>query len=240
MDPADRPKPSAPAAVKWLAPPWSVPAGRKPTYRRRLAEIAPLWAAWAAPIGALPLILAVRGVDPGFEPLALVYAGLAVSALAYGVYSIATAQSHPRKTVWMFPGLTGTRTATIWYGLVFVLPVAIEIGVVAFVLVTESSYSAAAELFVFAGWPVMVACALVARRASNEPVKQTILSGLAPSYILSTEWPRWWWDGSEWVGFGAAAPDDAVRSPDGNYWWSGAHWVALPPLDKLRRAVAPA
>jgi len=240
MDPAASPEPSVAPAVKWLAPPWSVPSGRKPSYRRIYLKFTPLWAVLVAPFGIWPLIQTVRGIDLWSEgPFAVFYSGLAASALAYGLYAIATARNLRLKTVWAFPGLTATPYATVWYGLAFALPVAIEIGVVAFVLVTRSWYSGA-ESLVWAAWPVMAACMLMARRASNAPVKQTILSGQAPSYLVSTGWPRWWWNGSEWVGFHAAAPEDAVRSPDGNYWWCGTYWVALPRFDAPSRAVAPA
>jgi hypothetical protein len=72
------------------------------------------------------------------------------------------------------------------------------------------------------------ACLLLARASSNAAVRETIASGFAPSYSTSAV-GGWWWNESMWVNSADAAPESALRSPDGTYWWTGDAWMAMPP-----------
>jgi hypothetical protein len=76
---------------------------------------------------------------------------------------------------------------------------------------------------------------VLARTAADRPLKQAVLSGLAPGYNMAPGL-HYWWDGTNWRNVADSAPEGALRSADGNYWWTGGYWVSMPP-DRPSRAV---
>jgi hypothetical protein len=234
-----------PSEARWRRPPWSVPSGRRPSFRRRLRDVLPVGLLWTSVMGSFVLglnVLPGAEVGAGF-PAALyisgviLYIGAAILAPAYGIAIIISARSPHLKPVWLFPGIAETPTAKVWYGLAFVIPGAIVWGVALAIRPTP------ATAYLLALWllaPVSFAgCLDLARAYSNRSVKRAIIAGLAPSFYISAD-GRWWWNGDTWLSVAAAVPEGAFRSPDGNYWWAGSFWFPMPPRARPEGRLAPA
>lgn len=169
--------------------------------------------------------------EPGWEATLinagnLFYISAAILAIAYGAAVVAAARGSRLSPVWMFPGLGANPTAKRWYGLAFVIPGPIAWGALAVV------HPAPPAPYLLLSWFLapasVVGCLLLARASTNRSVKRAILTGSAPSYLISPD-ARWWWNGDTWAGVGVTAPEGALRSPDDNYWWTGRSWLAMPP-----------
>jgi hypothetical protein len=251
---------SAPRSPRWVPPPWSIPKGRRPSLRRRLIGVPPLSAMYMSVLLTWTVARPLPATDPFLvvtDTVMAVLVGLgAILAVGYGVLIIATAGWPRLKPVWFFAGLTSTPTAARWLGVAFLFPQAIvwAIAVVAhFTLIGPSptSLGPPSALFFIVGYSIalspalgmlcFIGCCLLARRAANRPIKQAILSGLAPSYYMASGL-FYWWDGERWRAVAEAAPEGALRSPDGHYWWNGEYWVPMPPdhpsRDLLKVSVA--
>jgi hypothetical protein len=226
----------APSEMRWRRPPWSVPSGRIPSFRRRLMDTLPLSALWLSVmgsfVGGLNVFQPGRDFGSGFPAGALYfsaaipYISAAMLAPAYGIAIIISARGPHLKPVWLFPGSTGTPAAKVWYGLAFVIPGAIVWGLA---LAIRPTPGTAYLLFLWFSAPISFAgCMDLARIYSNRPVKRAITAGLAPSFYISLD-GCWWWNGATWLSATAVTPESALRSPDGNYWWTGNYWVPLPP-----------
>ena len=214
----------APSVKVWHPPPWTVPPGRKPSYGRRLLEILPVLALSQVIPGSIIVGSPASGyLGPGPRGL---YLSLGIVVAAYGIVMIATARGSHFKPLWVFPGLVATPSATIWYGLAFLLPdAAVWSGALVSRLVSPAS-PIVPIMCLALPLPIWAACILLARASSNRPIKRAIITGAAPSYQTAAEW---WWNGEIWLSAAAEAPESALRSPDGNYWWTGAVWFPMPP-----------
>jgi len=243
---------SAPPSPRWRPPPWSLPSGRRPAFRRRLRELIPVWGVWmsvsatwtvASPLPALDQFLVVTNA------VMAVLLGLGtILTVGYGMSIIATASRPRLKFQWFFPGLTSTPKAARWFGAAFLFPPAIAWVIVVVAQVTpmgssftQTSPGAWFDIMAFSisfgpvfGIGCFAACVLLARRAANRPIKQAILSGIAPSYTMAPGL-SYWWDGGNWRSVADSAPADAFRSADGHYWWAGGYWVAMPPDRQSRQ-----
>ncbi|HXC77430.1 MAG TPA: permease prefix domain 1-containing protein, partial [Candidatus Acidoferrum sp.] len=174
---------------RWRRPPWSVPSGRIPSFRRRLRDTLPLSVLWLSVIGSFVLWSTVHQPVADFGagfPAALyisvviLYISAAILAPAYGIAIIISARGPHLKPVWLFPGIAETPTAKVWYGLAFVIPGAIGWGLALAIRPTPST------AYLLALWlltPVSFAgCLDLARAYSNRSVKRAIIAGLVPSF----------------------------------------------------------
>jgi hypothetical protein len=152
---------------------------------------------------------------------------VAILVVAYGVVIIATARGPRLKPDAIGYGIIATPGSQLWYGLAFVIPVALTWGGALIFPNPTTSDSLSWEFLYWSGPTSFTVCFLLAHNLSVRPVKRAILAGRAPGYRTSPD-DLWWWDGGAWVSV-AAAPEAALRSPNGNFWWTGHSWVALPP-----------
>jgi hypothetical protein len=236
---------SAPPSPRWLPPPWGIPSGRKPAGGRRLIELVPVLGTWFS-VSITWIVAWPPAIDQSLvviHTVMAVLAGLgAILAVGYGTLIIATARRPRVKPVWVFPGLTSTPTAARWYGSAFLSPLA-PVWAIALVahfapIASPTPTSPPSALFDIVGFSLsfgpffamlcFLGCGLLGRRAANRPIKQAILSGLAPSYPMAPGL-NYWWDGTDWRSVADSAPEGALRSADGHYWWTGGYWVPMPP-----------
>ncbi len=249
------PEPIPSSGTVWRRLPWSVPRGRRPPFWASVPEGLWLATAWLA-ITSGQLIgnvgfstsIAVLGVG-------IVGTDVAVTVLAagYGLALIARAGgSHRRPRTALMAGLVATPAATRWFGLAFVIPAALSWGIAFTLHPTSTADQSLALVWLVA--PASYAVLLVlARRTSNGGVKRAVLSGVAPTFVMSRDRGWWlkgdtwvratesvWWNGQSWVHGSAEVPANALRSPDGNYWWTGSTWCAMPPLERRAQRGAPA
>jgi hypothetical protein len=240
------------SAPTWRRIPWAVPSGRRLRFWPAVPE--------ALLLGALLLSFG-GGQIVGYvgfakattilgAPIVASYVLAAVVAVAYGVALIVTARARSTKRMpRLMAGLVGTPAARIWYGLAYVISPLIAWGV-SFNLSPTATTQYRSVLW-FAAPLAAIVCIISARICSDRDAKRAVLTGTAPGYLLSPDRTWWrkgetwasvndrvWWNGDVWVRAEADAPDDALRSPDGNYWWTGSFWCPMPPIPKRRRGVS--
>jgi hypothetical protein len=218
---------------EWRRPPWSTPGGRRPRYRQMLKSRLGVEAIYVAVISGTYLTNAKTfWTLEDVRPFLIFFVGIAGLAFAYGTTVILTS-GRRRGVVPAWLGLNVNRDARAWFGLAIVIPLVIGgVGAVYFSLPSSPPTTEGQLLFtVFFFAPAVIAagCVLLSRGFSYRDIKKAILSGAAPSYVMSHD-HFWWWDGAQWASASAAAPSQALRSPDGNYWWTGRDWCALPPF----------
>jgi hypothetical protein len=229
----------APPGARWRRVPWKVPTGRRPRFWPSVPH-ALVFGALFGSVDAAPMVRVAAAVLG--TPYVAVDVTMAVLATAYGLAFIVTARKpHRGQSDGYWQGITATPAAKIWFGLAFVIPESVAWGISSWLFpgVGPTVYGA-----ILWGLPagIFVVCVIVALSYSNRDVKRAILAGLAPSYVMSPDGTWWrkadtwlsvtdrvWWNGNAWVSAVATAPDNALRSPDGNYWWTGSAWCAMPP-----------
>ena len=220
-----------PPGSAWRRPPWSTPSGRRPRYRQVLRIGFGVDALYmAASSGMYVTTVKTSWTFEDLRPFSIFFIGIAGLAFAYGVAVILTS-GRPRGVMPAWLGLDVNRDARAWFGLAIVIPLMIS-GVGAFYFSPPGPTAQSQILFtVFFFAPAVIAagCVFRARACSYRDIKNAIVSGAAPSYVMSSN-RFWWWDGAQWASAHAAAPPQALRSPDGNYWWTGRNWCALPPF----------
>ena len=213
----------------WRRPPWSTPSGRRPRYRHllrtRLGLEALFLSSWSG-----PLFTGTRAswTLADVRPFAIFFTSIAGLAFAYGIAVILTFRRRGRGLVPAWLGLNVNPGARAWFGLAIILPLMIG-GVGA--LYFEPGPSPRSQIlftaFYFAPAVIAAGCVLASRACSYRAIKETIVSGKAPIYLMTHD-HFWWWDGVQWASTALVAPPQAVQSPDGNYWWTGRDWCALP------------
>lgn len=198
------------------------PPGRRPTVPKVLLSAVPVglvassWNAW-------PLVAGSPGEPLAWRIIPLVFSGI---ALAYGVALVSTSRwlRMPLRPLWQ--GVGPDSTAIVWYGLAFIASIAVSY---ARAFVSKPASAVPAEITLRLAAPaVFFAFSGISFALDNRGVKQLIVSGRAPIYTMSQD-GQLWLDGDGWTSVYLAAPEDAVRSPNGNYWWTGRSWIALPP-----------
>jgi hypothetical protein len=235
---------SAPPSPQWRPPPWSIPSGRRLGFRTALIGWVPIWGLWMS----ISTTWTVAGSWQIWEQLwvfastVIVLTGLGVIvAIGFGILMIVTASRPPLKSLSIYQGLTSTPTAARWVGVAFLFPQAIgwAIALVAHFIPIGPSPSTtspplafdikilSASLSPLFAMLCFLGCLLLARRAANRPIKQAIVSGLAPSYTMAPGL-YYWWDGADWRSVADSAPEGALHSADGHYWWTGVYWVPMP------------
>jgi hypothetical protein len=218
---------------EWRRPPWSTPGGRRPRFRQVLKSGLGVDALYMAAFSGMLLTGAKTSWTlEDLRPFSIFFVGIASLAFAYGITVILT--SGRRRGVapaWL--GLNVNRNARAWFGLAIVIPPVI--GGVGALYFSPPGYPPTTQgqllftVFFFAPAVIAAGCVLLSRACSYREIKKVIVSGAAPSYVMSRD-HRWWWDGAQWASASAAAPSQALRSPDRNYWWTGRDWCALPPV----------
>jgi len=213
----------------WRRPPWSTPSGRRPRYRHllrtRLGLEALFLSSWSG-----PLFTGTRAswTLADLRPFAIFFTSIAGLAFAYGIAVILTFRRRGRGLVPAWLGLNVNPGARAWFGLAIILPLMIG-GVGA--LYFETGPSPRSQIlftaFYFAPAVIAAGCVLASHACSYRAIKETIVSGNAPIYLMTHD-HFWWWDGVQWASTALVAPPQAVQSPDGNYWWTGRDWCALP------------
>jgi hypothetical protein len=216
-----RVRPSSPPGIGWTRSPWRAPPGRRPTVPRLLLSAVPVglvasaWNAW-------PLLAGSPGEPLAWRIIPLVLSGI---ALVYGVALVSTSRRlrMPLRPVWQGAGTDSAAIAL--YGLAFIASIAVGY---ARGLIANPASAVPAEMMLWCAAPV-VFCVFsgISVTLGQRGVKRLIVSGRAPSYVMSQDGQSWL-DGDDWTSVYLAAPRDAVRSPDGNYWWTGRWWAALP------------
>ncbi len=224
---------SAPGAAVWRRPPFAWPAGRGPSSARTLAIIGVLFLFYLYYLagGALAggMLASWSGI---IWPAALPFLVICAAGVGYGLAVIATA-GRPRVTLMLRDwGLGGSTAAKVWFGLAYILPLAVSLAT-GWVIGPAGPSSAVATpplswLVELVGPAAFAVCLILARVCSLGPVRRAIVAGQAPSFKVWED-RAWWWDGGAWADWSVAAPESALRSPDGNYWWSGQGWLPLPP-----------
>jgi hypothetical protein len=217
----------------WRRPPWSTPGGRRPRYRQVLRTGLGVDALYTAAFSGMYLTNArTSWTLDDLRPFSIFFVGIASLGFAYGIAVMLTA-GRQRGVMPAWLGLNVNPEARAWFGLAIVIPLVIG-GVGAFFVwppgfQTTDRYQLMFTIFFFAPAVVAAGCVLRSRMCSYRDAKEAIVSGAAPSYVMSHD-RIWWWDGAQWASTAAAAPSQALRSPDGNYWWTGRDWCALPAL----------
>jgi hypothetical protein len=135
-------------------------------------------------------------------------------------------------------GYGTTPSARVWLGLAMVLPVVFGGIGAGFFPPAADGPGVWTGFFYFSPGLVGIGCMLVSYVVSMRPIKATIVAGLAPTFVTSSD-HLWWWDGREWFGVPSVAPLHALRSPDGNYWWTGDLWYPMPALPPRRPRSSP-
>lgn len=228
----------------WRSPPWKVPRGRRPSYGRRFLEGFPFFFGIYFTIsGTFLVALSSRDLDAISLAYDVIVIVATLVAISYGAVMIVSARRPLIEPRWFFPGLTSTPTAARWYGLAFLAPPAVA-WALAYALNATPLDMRRAPVFLFVGFiPALIllafgGCTLMARRASNRPVKHAIVGGFAPNYVAAPGFELgYWWDGSQWRSFADSAPEGALRSPDRNYWWTGERWLPLPAIPQVSERV---
>jgi hypothetical protein len=218
---------------EWRSPPWSTPGGRRPRFRQMLRSGLGVDALYVAASSGVYLTTAKTSWTFGdTRPFSIFFVGIAGLAFAYGI-TVILMSGRRRGVVPSWLGLNVNRNARAWFGLAIVIPLVIGgVGALSFSPPSDPPTTQGQLLFtVFFFAPAVIAagCVVLSRACSYRPIKKAIVSGAAPSYVVSPD-HCWWWDGAQWARASAAAPSHALRSPDGNYWWTGRDWCALPPF----------
>ncbi len=212
----------------WRRPPWSTPGGRRPRFRQALRSGTRVDAVYVAVISGMYLTNA-KTFWALERPFSIFSVGIGGLAFGYGITVILTSGRRGGVVpAWL--GLNVNPGARAWFELAIVLPLLIGgLGALFF----EPGPSARSQIlftvFFFAPAVIAAGCVLLSRACSYREIKKAIVSCVAPSYVMSHD-HFWWWDGAQWASASAAAPSQALRSPDGNYWWTGRDWCALPPF----------
>ena len=215
----------------WRRPPWSTPSGRRPRYRHllrtRLGLEALYVSSWS---GTFFAGTRASWTLADLRPFAIFLSSIAGLAFAYGIAVVLTSRRRGRGLVPAWQGLNVNPGARAWFGLAIILPLMIGgVGVLFFEPESSARSQILFTVFFFAPSVIAAGCVLLSRAWSYREIKKTIVSCVAPSYVMSHD-HFWWWDGTQWASASAVAPSQALRSPDGNYWWTGRDWCALPPF----------
>ncbi|MGD1035122.1 MAG: hypothetical protein ABR977_11900 [Candidatus Dormibacteria bacterium] len=165
-------------------------------------------------------------------PAYLPYVVVCIAGAGYGLAVIATARRPRVRLMLREWGLGASPVARMWFGLAYVLPLAVSLGA-RLVLgrpgaLPTGTATALPWLAPLLGAAAFAICLITANLCSLRPVKRAILDGRAPSFRISEDASSWW-DGEAWASIFVSAPESALRSPDGNHWWAGRGWLPLPP-----------